>query len=138
MSIELKIKSKHLALESKVIRFEENKLQKRVIWLYKNSSETEKSKYSSDYWTTVWKLASLSDHRKNVVGRENRATFLARAYIAGKPYSSTERSRNPLKEEMFQRDVLPRVYEMVKKYHDKFDVRRSITVDTLKDWSKIE
>lgn len=138
MSIELKIKSKHLALESKVIRFEENKLQKRVIWLYKNSTDTEKSKYSSDYWTTVWKLASLSDHRKNVVGRENRATFLARAYIAGKPYSSTERSRNPLKEEMFQRDVLPRVYEMVKKYHDKFDVRRSITVDTLKDWSKIE
>ena len=31
MSIELKIKSKHLALEAKVIRFEENKLQKRVI-----------------------------------------------------------------------------------------------------------
>ena len=30
MSIELKIKSKHLSLEAKVIRFEEQKLKKRI------------------------------------------------------------------------------------------------------------
>ena len=31
MSVELKIKSKHLALESKVIRFEEAKVKKQII-----------------------------------------------------------------------------------------------------------
>ena len=30
MSVELKIKSKHLSLEAKVIRFEENKIKKQI------------------------------------------------------------------------------------------------------------
>jgi hypothetical protein len=129
MSVELKIKSKHLSLEAKVIRFEENKIKKQIKWLYKNEP-------TGVYYKQLV-LGSLYNHRKDVVGTENRATFLARAYLAGKTYTSTERSRVPEKEEFFQRAILPRVYEMVKKY-GSFDVRRSITVDILKEWSKIE
>lgn len=129
MSVELKIKSKHLALESKVIRFEENKVKKQIMWMTKNKVE-------GTYFKEI-QLYSLSNHRKYVVGVENRATFLARAYIAGKPYSSTEKSRKPINEEMFHQSVLPRVYEMVKKYGDSSQ-RRNLTIDTLKEWSKIE
>ena len=129
MSVELKIKSKHLSLEAKVIRFEENKIKKQIKWLYKNEPKQVYYKQLA--------LGSLYNHRKDVVGTENRATFLARAYLAGKSYKSTERSRVPEKEEFFQRVILPKVYEMVKKY-GSFDVRRSITVDILKEWSKIE
>lgn len=132
MSIELKIKSKHLSLEAKVIRFEEAKLNKQVVWLYKNAPDRDK--YGSKYWTTLWKLGSLSDHRKNVVGRENRATFLARAYIAGTPYLKVEHKRRNDRHYEFICKVLPRVLEMVKKYHPDYQVRREVTIDTIKEW----
>jgi hypothetical protein len=125
MSIELKIKSKHLSLESKVIRFEERKLAKQLSWLNRN----EKTDIQ-----VCWKLSSLSDHRKNVVGRENRATFLARAFIAGHPYTRAEKSRKDSKHYEFNALVLPRVLEMVKKYHPDYKVRREITLDNIMDW----
>ena len=132
MSIELKIKSKHLSLESKVIRFEESKLNKQVVWLYKNAPDRDK--LSSKYWTTIWKLASLTDHRKNVVGIENRATFLARAYIAGTPYLKVEHKRRDDRHYEFNCKVLPRVLKMIQKYHPDFKVRHGITMDQLKEW----
>jgi hypothetical protein len=125
MSIELKIKSKHLSLEAKVIRFEERKLAKQIKWLERNEKPTVE---------VCWKLSSLSDHRKSVVGRENRATFLARAFIAGYPYTRAEKSRRDDKHWEFNVKILPRVLEMVKKYHPDYKVRREITLDTLKDW----
>lgn len=132
MSIELKIKSKHLSLEAKVIRFEEQKLIKQVKWLSVNEENADK--YGSKYYKTIWQLSSLIDHRKFVVGRENRATFLARAYIAGTPYLKVEHKRRDDKHYEFICKVLPRVLEMVKKYHPKFDVRRNLTLDQLKEW----
>jgi len=138
MCIELKIKSKHLSLESKVIRFEERKLQKQIKWLYENDTTRESDSYSvmskSDYWKTVWKLGSLTDHRKRVVGNENRATFLARAYIEGVPYNKVETKRKDEKHYEFNCKVLPRVLDMVKKYHPVYEVRKNITLDVLKDW----
>ena len=107
MSVELKIKSKHLSLEAKVIRFEEAKIKKQLAWLRKNRPEEVKYKDLG--------LSSLSDHRKYVVGRENRATFLARAFIAGVPYKKVEVNRKQEKEYEFVVKILPRVYEMVKK-----------------------
>ena len=126
MSIELKIKSKHLSLEAKVIRFEELKLRKQISWLDKNGKRSVE---------ISWKLSSLSDHRKYVVGRENRATFLARAFIAGHAYTRVEKSRKDSKHFEFNTIVLPRVLEMVKKYHPDFKVRRGITIEQLIDWS---
>lgn len=132
MSIELKIKSKHLSLEAKVIRFEERKLVKQIKWLSINEENAEK--YGSKYNKTIWQHGSLVDHRKNVVGRENRATFLARAYIAGTPYLKVEHKRRDDKHYEFICKVLPRVLEMVKKYHPSYEVRKNLTMDKLKEW----
>lgn len=137
MCIELKIKSKHLSLESKVIRFEERKLQKQVKWLEKNGKRDDKYRYHIDtdpYWSIIYKLGSLTDHRKRVVGTENRSTFLARAYIEGVPYNKVEQKRKDEKHYEFNCKVLPRVLEMVKKYHPVYEVRKNITLDVLKDW----
>ncbi len=44
MSIELKVKSKHLSVEAQIIRFEENKLRKQIKWIkeqgFPNTIET--------------------------------------------------------------------------------------------------
>lgn len=121
MSIELKIKSKHLALEAKVIRFEEQKLKKRI----------KHNKGSLN--DLLLQLNSIAEHRKYVVGRENRATFLARAFIAGTPYNKVEVKRRQDKESEFVIYVLPRVLEMVKKYAP-YEMRKNLTKETIQDW----
>ena len=79
MSIKLKIKSKHLALEAGVIRFEEQKLKRQIEWLKQHQkNETETSIMGT--WN------SLNSHRRFEVRNEARATYLARAYIEGRKY----------------------------------------------------
>ncbi len=121
MSIELKIKSKHLALEPKIIRHEEHKLKKQI----KYTHGTEHS--------LIWKLNSLCAHRCMNVRNEARATHLARTFIDGKPYCYAERKRND--EQLFQRYIVPRILAMVQRY-GKGEQRR-ITVDVIKEWSKL-
>ncbi len=105
MSIELKIKSKHLGLEAKVIRHEEHKLKKQIRWQCDQGTPDRK---------LIEKYRSISNHRKWDVRNENRATFLARAYLAGKPYKSVE---NKIHDPAFLNFyILPRVFEMVNKY----------------------
>ncbi len=58
MSIELKIKSKHLSLEAKVIKFEEAKLKKQIRWHSKVQSPNKKLE---------WKLNSIISNLKNSV-----------------------------------------------------------------------
>jgi|GEM_PF-1695918 len=95
MSVQLKIKSKHLALEPAIIRKEEHKLLKQIkhykqyhqiadtsIWIY--------YKGHPDLFKLYGKHANLSNHRKQDVRNEARATFLARAYIKGIPYKVVE------------------------------------------------
>jgi hypothetical protein len=117
MSIELKIKSKHLSEEARIIRFEENKLLKNVQYRRRKhyeagSNEEYKYYYDKDHQS----YASLNKHRTWDVRNENRATFLARAYIAGVPYKSVEQKRKEANEFTFQNFVLPRVFSMVVKY----------------------
>ena len=81
MSIELKIKSKHLGLESKVIKHEERKLKKQIRWQSDRGGADSK---------LLHQYQSIHNHRVWDVRNENRATFLARAYLAGKPYKSIE------------------------------------------------
>ena len=121
MCIELKIKSKHLALEPKIIKCEEEKLKKQI----KYTKGTDA--------TLIQKLDSLACHRKWNVRNESRATELARAYLAGKPYSYVEKKRN--NDGMFQLYIIPRIHAMVTRY-GKGD-QRKVTVDVIKDWSKI-
>jgi hypothetical protein len=108
MSIELKIKSKHLGLEAKVIKHEERKLKKQIRWM--SSRQALPPNF-------VYKYQSIHNHRVWDVRNENRATFLARAYLAGKPYRSVEHKRKD--ESVFNDWILPRVFEMVNKYGPK-------------------
>lgn len=118
MSIELKIKSKHLSEEAKIIRFEERKLLKQYQW---SLNEYHKTGNNDMYprWNdkAFLSFCSLHNHRKWDVRNENRATYLARAYIAGIPYKTVEQKRNPDNEHTFKTFVLPRVFAMVVKYN---------------------
>lgn len=118
MCIELKIKSKHLGVESQIIRSEVDKLKQRI----------KRTKKIEQINALQSKVISLSEHRRWEVRNENRATFLARTYIAGKPCSYTERKRND--ETLFRLYIVPRIVAMVTKYHKK------VTIDEIVAWSK--
>jgi hypothetical protein len=107
MSIELKVKSKHLSVEAKIIRHEEHKLKRQIEWAKTNEQ---------DWAGMANQWFSLNEHRRWDVRNENRSTFLARAYIAGKPYKSVEAKREESKEATFYNKILPRVLALVKKY----------------------
>jgi hypothetical protein len=117
MSIELKIKSKHLGEEARIIRFEEHKLFRQYQWSLKKYRESGNNDMY-ERWNDKAFMAyqSLNDHRRYNVRNENRATFLARAYIDNIPYSSVEQKRSKDREYEFIQIILPRVLTMVKKY----------------------
>jgi len=107
MSLELKIKSKHLTEEAKIIRFEERKLKKQIRWM------ADRQALPPNF--TI-KYQSIHNHRVWDVRNENRATFLARAYLAGIPYSKVEHKvKNVVN---FKAYILPRLFDMVAKYGD--------------------
>jgi hypothetical protein len=108
MCVELKIKSKHLSEEAKIIRFEEEKLR------HKNRD----------------KFFSLREHRKLDVRNENRATFLARAFLAGKAYKTVERKVHDLPKLYYS--ILPRVLAMVNKYGTA-----RLTKQDIVDWFEV-
>ena len=125
MCIELKIKSKHLALEPSIIRCEERKLRKRM----KHNRDGEVS-----YWDLSRRRDNLILHRRWNVRNESRATELARAYLAGKPYSHVEKKRKD--ETMFQMMIVPRIVAMVTKYGNK--EQRSVDRKKIQEWSAQE
>jgi hypothetical protein len=114
MSIELKIKSKHLSEEARIIRFEERKLLKAADRARKAHKATGANEPYKD--TKYSKFKSIQQHRCTDVRNENRATFLARAYLAGVPYTSVEQKRKACKQLTFINVVIPRVCDMVNKY----------------------
>lgn len=107
MSVELKIKAKHLALEPAIIRKEEQKILKRIRSKKNYQDHEGLAKLEGLYY-------SLSQHRKTVVRNASRATHLARAFIAGTPYKKVERKRES--EFLFKVTILPEVFRMVAKY----------------------
>ena len=124
MSVELKIKAKHLALEPQIIRIEEEKLKKRM-----------KNHRSDDKMSSIeleWKLHSLTNHRKINVRNEARATQLARGYLAGKPYSRYE--RNVKDKIILTLYIVPRILAMVTRYGK--GEQRKATTETIVAWTK--
>lgn len=109
MSVELKIKSKSLAAESQIIRHEERKLLKQARWAKQAELAKEKHEYLSKYM-------SISAHRRWEVRNENRATYLARAFLAGMPYKVVEQLRKEENEYKFKSQIIPRVKSIVSKY----------------------
>ena len=120
MSLELKIKSKHLAVESTIIRREENKIKKSIKWLEEHNTAAHDQR-------SLWH--SINNHRKAAVRPESRSTYLARAYIKGQKYSDVENKRKQEKEYEFQSLVLPRTLGMIKKYGSY-----NVTLKALHDW----
>jgi hypothetical protein len=117
MSLELKIKSKHLSEEARIIRFEEHKLGKQVRWYIRQHETTGANETLSLYKCKPHQQrSSLHEHRIKDVRRENRATFLARAYIAGQNYLDVEIKRKPEREYEFYQFIIPRIVNMVAKY----------------------
>ena len=113
MSTELKIKSKHLAVEASIIRHEERKLKRQSNWKKQHQPEnTAEIEAIREEWK------SLNGHRRFDVRNENRATYLARAFVAGASYVSTENSRKDENEYKFLQFVIPRTVQLVKKYHN--------------------
>ena len=122
MSIELKIKSKHLALEPAIIRREEKKILNRI-----------RSGRCNDTASAFRKYESLHNHRKWNVRNESRATELARAYIAGKPYKFVEQKRKDENEYKFLVYIIPRIVAMVNKYGSV-----QVDNDKIRYWARLE
>ena len=113
MSIELKIKSKSLAAEARIIRQEEIKVRDEA----RNRALHQKPNSK-----LMRQRQSLYDHRIDVVRFEARATFLARAFLSGKPRSVVE--ANPATDAR----VRNRAMKIAKKYGEK------VTEASLFEW----
>jgi hypothetical protein len=118
MSVELKIKSKHLALEPAIIRKEEQKLSKQITH-YKSYHQMtvdydtfSMSKQHPDLYNLYLKRGSLTCHRRWNVRNEARATYLARAYLKGMPYKAVE----PNSDGKLWSPVMDSLIRMVMKY----------------------
>jgi hypothetical protein len=122
MTIELKIKNKHLSEEARIIRFEEKKLFKQYQWALNNYRAAGNNDIYPRWDDKAFmSYDSLNRHRRWDVRNENRATYLARAYLSGIPYNQVEQKRKPEAEHTFQIYILPRVFAMVVKYGKRQD-----------------
>ena len=117
MSIELKIKSKHLALEPVIIRKEEQKLLKQIR-SYKEYHQVTINEFFVSYKehpdlnNLQSKYSRLVSHRRWDVRNEARATYLARAFIKGVPYKVVETNTK----EKLSDSVMSSLVRMVMKY----------------------
>lgn len=138
MSVELKIKTKSLSEESKIIRKEERKLLGMVRWNIAQHRETgSNDEYQIYNDTSFMTRHRLEKHRKFDVRNESRATHIARAFISAVPYSVIESKVNDM--DSFNKYILPRVVKLVVKYGElsqedrKWDKTSYVPTDTLKN-----
>jgi hypothetical protein len=122
MSIELKIKSKHLSEEAKIIRFEERKLKRQIDWQRNNNIDPEKLR---------WQYINIKEHRRIDVRNENRATFLARAYLAGRKYEEVEKKRH---DDNTLIGITNRIVDMVNKYGPTL---KKVTREDIYKWANV-
>lgn len=78
--VELKVKNKALEAEAKIIRKEEHKA-KREFRYHRDRQDERRAKAAN------FKFHNLADHRKGIVRQVAHDTFVARAFLAGRPYS---------------------------------------------------
>lgn len=127
MSIELKIKSKHLALEPAIIRHEEHKLKKRIDWYKMKHQLTGDVSWFGlyqnhpDLANLCSKRSSLQSHRRVQVREEARATYLARAYIKGIPYKVVEAKTVEKPPHAVMQSLIRMVMKYGKRYNNEVD-----------------
>jgi hypothetical protein len=117
MSVYLKIKSKHLALEPAIIRKEEEKVKKQIkhYKMYHQVTDSDWMGYYKshpDLYNFCAKHGSLVSHRRWEVRNEARATYLARAYIKHMPYKVVEANT----QEKLPGPVIDSLIRMIMKY----------------------
>lgn len=146
MTIELKIKAKHLALEPAIIRREEKKLASQIKYMMEKFGVTIVTwkMFESDHeherklCRLMTKLGELESHRKSKdkgsLKSEARATHIARAYLSGKSFSSCEANRKTDTESnsRLYYAILPRVNAMIQKYGRASG--RSVSEVAIKYW----
>lgn len=109
MSVELKVKSKTLAIEAGYIRREERKTLRNARW----QAEHQEAKNSA---MSYLQYLRLQDHRTKVLRPEARATHLARAFLKGTPYRQVEnKNANPIKTHM-----VDKIFRMVRFYGGEY------------------
>lgn len=131
MSTELKIKTKHLSEEARIIRFEEKKFLEQFRNELKHAKETGQNDIYPSKFHSFRQFESLHLHRTVDVRNENRSTFLARAFLEGRTYSSTERKVKD--RDFFNCYILPRVRKMVEKYSN---LTKEEAHEQLNEWLK--
>lgn len=116
MSVELKIKAKHLAAEAKIIKKEE-----------KIQLERKRKNKSNAYF-------SIIEHRKTVLRDEARATHLARAFISNKTYETVECDTHD--RHRLVHEILPRVIKLVIKYKPRHlhNMNKDDIKEILRQW----
>lgn len=108
----LKVKHKSLADEAKIIRKEENKLFRQTVWL-RDHQQLEAAEETLDA------RMELRDHRKVIVGFEARATYIALAYLKGKPFEYVEKNHKGRVPFYYSwNSLLDRVSQIVAKYEN--------------------
>lgn len=125
MTVELKIKSIHLGEEAKIIKRHERAMKAKAKWLRNNAQAENAAK-------TAKILSNLHEHRVKDVRNENRATFLARAYLENRAYATVEQKRLVNKEQIFTNIILPRVVKMVNKYGEQ-----TVTLADIVKWTLV-
>lgn len=129
MSIELKIKSKHLSVEAEIIRHEERKQLHHVRYKLNEIRSTGANRdLNFEAATMLSSYFNLRQHRKWDVRNEARATHLARAFLSNKPYNDVEMKRKPGNEYAFSL-IIPRIVAMVNKYGNEV-----VTTEEIKKW----
>tara|TARA_Y100000034_G_scaffold58328_2_gene71115 strand:+ start:2488 stop:2862 length:375 start_codon:yes stop_codon:yes gene_type:complete len=124
MSIKLKVKSKSLEAEARIIRKEEQKAKKQARWLRKNQQNDDKP---------FGLFMSLKNHRRWNVRNEARATNLARSYLKHIPYDAVEQGRKEENEYTFKTYIIPRIVSMANKYGPD-----DVTKENILEWSKLD
>lgn len=101
MSLELKIKSKHLAAEAKIIRREEAKLKRQIrsnAAYYAEDSGNDYTPEQMEKWKRLARerknsLVSMNTHRRTKVRTVARSTHLAYGFLRGTPYRVMENEK---------------------------------------------
>ncbi len=128
--LELRIKNKHLAEEARIIKSEEQKLKNQT----RHNIEYHKLSGANEIYP-IWKDESnesrirIQSHRKSVVRDEQRATFLARAFLEG---------RDCPEKKLKDKDkltcwILPRAHKIANKYF-YLGKRQRVEYDEFKEW----
>ena len=133
MSYKLKIKAKHLAAESRIIRFEEQKTGREISKLDYKERTSDDARYRRYRAAQGFKLNSLHSHRVNVVRPAARQTHLARAFLKGMPYKVVEGKLRDTTRVLATENWISRMVNPIAAMATKYG-KTNVTPEDIRDW----